>query len=148
VDPGKTHNIQDTSFGFDVAALSSACNGIIGSSLFTAVFATEFNVGKKDALTFLVWNLIAGVIGFFIFSLLGLHSFAGFLTFPAIPEITLPYVLYAIVLGILGALVAMFMGVVMNGMGVAMERGQNYHPNPVCRHCRCLLFYSRTDVFR
>jgi len=113
---------KDTALGFDVAALSSAYNGIIGSPLFTAVFATEFNVGKKDALTFLAWNLIAGVIGFFIFSLLGLHSFAGFLTFPAIPEITLPYVLYAIALGILGAFVAMFMGIVMNGMGVAMEK--------------------------
>jgi H+/Cl- antiporter ClcA len=108
---------KDTAFGFDVAALSSAYNGIIGSPLFTAVFATEFNVGKKDAFTFLVWNLIAGVIGFFIFHLLGLTSFAGFLIFPAIPEITFPYVLYAIVLGILGALVAMFMGVVMNGWG-------------------------------
>jgi H+/Cl- antiporter ClcA len=113
---------KDNALGFDVAALSSAYNGIIGSPLFTAVFATEFNVGKKDALTFLAWNLIAGVIGFFIFSLLGLHSFAGFLIFPAIPEITLPYVLYAIALGILGALVAMFMGIVMKGMGVAMEK--------------------------
>ncbi len=113
---------KDTALGFDVAALSSAYNGIIGSPLFTAVFATEFNVGKKDALTFLAWNLIAGVIGFFIFSLLGLHSFAGFLIFPAIPEITLPYVIYAIVLGILGALVAIFMGIVMKGMGIAMEK--------------------------
>jgi H+/Cl- antiporter ClcA len=113
---------KDTAFGFDVAALSSAYNGIIGSPLFSAVFATEFNVGNKNALTFLAWNLIAGVIGFFIFSLLGLHSFAGFLIFPAIPEITLLYVIYAIVLGILGALVAIFMGIVMNGMGVAMEK--------------------------
>ena len=104
------------------AALSSAYNGIIGSPLFTAVFATEFNVGKKDALTFLAWNLIAGVIGFFIFSLLGLHSFAGFLIFPALSEITLSYVLYAIALGILGAIVALFMGIVMKGMGVAMEK--------------------------
>jgi H+/Cl- antiporter ClcA len=113
---------KDTAFGFDVAALSSAYNGIIGSPLFSAVFATEFNVGNKNALTFLAWNLIAGVIGFFIFSLLGLHSFAGFLIFPAIPEITLPYVIYAIALGILGALVAIFMGIVMKGMGIAMEK--------------------------
>jgi H+/Cl- antiporter ClcA len=113
---------KDTAFGFDVAALSSAYNGIIGSPLFSAVFATEFNVGNKNALTFLAWNLIAGVIGFFIFSLLGLHSFAGFLIFPAIPEITLLYVIYAIVLGILGALVAIFMGIVMKGMGIAMEK--------------------------
>jgi len=113
---------KDTALGFDVAALSSAYNGIIGSPLFAAVFATELNIGKKDSLTFLAWNLIAGVIGFFIFSLLGLHSFAGFLIFPPIIEITLPYVIYAIALGILGALVAIFMGIVMNGMGIAMER--------------------------
>jgi len=113
---------KDTALGFDVAALSSAYNGIIGSPLFAAVFATEMNIGKKDSLTFLAWNLIAGVIGFFIFSLLGLHSFAGFLIFPPIIEITLPYVIYAVALGILGALVAIFMGLVMNGMGIAMER--------------------------
>jgi H+/Cl- antiporter ClcA len=113
---------KDTALGFDVAALSSAYNGIIGSPLFAAVFATEMNIGKKDSLTFLAWNLIAGVIGFFIFSLLGLHSFAGFLIFPPIIEITLPYVIYAVALGILGALVAIFMGIVMNGMGIAMER--------------------------
>jgi H+/Cl- antiporter ClcA len=113
---------KDTALGFDVAALSSAYNGIIGSPLFAAVFATEMNIGKKDSLTFLAWNLIAGVIGFFIFSLLGLHSFAGFLIFPPIIEITLPYVIYAVALGILGALVAIFMGIVMNVMGIAMER--------------------------
>jgi len=119
---GKLTISKETALGFDVAALSSAYNGIIGSPLFAAVFATELNIGKKDSLTFLAWNLIAGVIGFFIFSLLGLHSFAGFLIFPPIIEITLPYVFYAIALGILGALVALFMGIVMNGMGIAMER--------------------------
>ena len=59
--------INDAALGFDVAALASAYNGIIGSPVFTAVFATEFNVGKKDALTFLAWNLLAGVIGYLIF---------------------------------------------------------------------------------
>jgi H+/Cl- antiporter ClcA len=114
--------INEASLGFDVAALASAYNGIIGSPLFTAVFATEFNVGNKDALKFLAWNLLAGVIGFLFFSLLGLQSFASLLAFPPIESITLPYVIYAVILGILGALIAVFMGLVMQGMGDAIAR--------------------------
>jgi H+/Cl- antiporter ClcA len=113
---------HEAALGFDVAALASAYNGIIGSPLFTAVFATEFNVGKKDGLKFLAWNLIAGVIGFMFYSLLGLPSFASFLQFPMVQEITLPYVLFAIVLGILGAFVAILMGLTMSAMGIAMEK--------------------------
>jgi H+/Cl- antiporter ClcA len=114
--------LNEAALGFDVAALASAYNGIIGSPLFTAVFATEFNVGKKDGMKFLAWNLIAGVIGFMFYSLLGLPSFASFLQFPQVQEITLPYVIFAIVLGILGAFVAILMGLTMNGMGIAMEK--------------------------
>jgi H+/Cl- antiporter ClcA len=122
---------KDTAFGFDVAALSSAYNGIIGNPLFTAVFATEFNVGKKDALTFLAWNLIAGVTGFLIFTTLGLHSYAGFLTFPSIPEINVHYILYATILGILGAFVAMLMGIALKGTGIVMEKA--FKDKPVTR---------------
>jgi H+/Cl- antiporter ClcA len=114
--------INDAALGFDVAALASAYNGIIGSPVFTAVFATEFNVGKKDALTFLAWNLLAGVIGYLIFTLLGIYSFAQFVAFPPISEITVFYVIYAILLGILGAFVAVLMGMAMKGIGTVMEK--------------------------
>jgi H+/Cl- antiporter ClcA len=117
--------VNEAALGFDVAALASAYNGIIGSPLFTAVFATEFNVGKKDALKFLAWNLIAGVIGYLFYTLLGLPTFASFLQFPMIQEITLPYVLYAILLGFLGAFVAILMGLAMQGIGAVMERTFN-----------------------
>ncbi|HTY15669.1 MAG TPA: chloride channel protein [Methanoregulaceae archaeon] len=113
---------RDSALGFDVAALASAYNGIIGSPLFTAVFATEFNVGKKDGLKFLAWNLIAGIIGFLFFYFVGLKSFANFLSFPAIKEITGIEVAYAIVLGVLGAFVAIMMGLAMKGIGAVMER--------------------------
>jgi H+/Cl- antiporter ClcA len=113
---------KDSALGFDVAAIASAYNGILGSPLFTAVFATELNIGKKDALTFLAWNLIAGVIGFFFFTLLGLASFAQFFQFPPIEEVTLAYVLIAIVLGVLGACIAILMGLAMKGIGIAMEK--------------------------
>ena len=62
--------------GFDVAALASALNGIIGNPLFTGVFATEYEVGGTSGLTYLVWNLLAGVIGFSFYELLGLPAFA------------------------------------------------------------------------
>ena len=112
----------ESALGFDVAALASAYNGILGSPLFTAVFATEFNIGKKDALTFLTWNIIAGVIGFLFYILLGLQSFASFLLFPSIEEITPTFVLFAILLGVLGAFVALFMGLAMQGIGTAVEK--------------------------
>ena len=118
----KLNILNEAALGFDVAALASAYNGIIGSPLFTAVFATEFNVGKKDGMKFLAWNLIAGVIGFMFYSLLGLPSFASFLQFPMVQEITLPYVFFAIVLGFLGAFVAILMGLTMNSMGIVMEK--------------------------
>ena len=125
---------KDSALGFDVAALASAYNGILGSPLFTAVFATEFNIGKKDALTFLTWNMVAGVIGFLFYTLLGLQSFASFLLFPSIGEITLSYILYAIVLGILGAFVAVLMGLAMKGIGTAVEKafGDNIMTRILC----------------
>jgi len=113
---------KDAALGFDVAALSSAYNGIIGSPLFTAVLATEFNIGRKDSLTFLAWNLLAGVIGFLFFSLLGLVSFASFISFPPVQEITPGYILVAFLLGFLGAFIAICMGLAMTGTGTAMDR--------------------------
>ena len=42
--------------GFDMAALSSADNGIVGNPLFTGILATEDPIGKKGASTFLLWT--------------------------------------------------------------------------------------------
>jgi H+/Cl- antiporter ClcA len=113
---------KERALGFDVAALASAYNGIIGSPVFTAIFATEFNVGKKDALKFLAWNLLAGIIGFLFFSLLRLESFASLIEFPPVHEITGIFVFCAIILGILGALIAVLIGVALKGIGKLMER--------------------------
>jgi H+/Cl- antiporter ClcA len=61
----------DESAGFDLAALASAFNGIIGNVLFTGVLATEFQVGeKKDSFRFLIWNLLAGAIGYIFYVVL------------------------------------------------------------------------------
>jgi H+/Cl- antiporter ClcA len=97
--------------GFDVAALASAFNGIIGNVLFTGIFATEFQVGGKNhAFRFLIWNLLAGAIGFIFYTSLGIHSFAEMIPFPSITDLKIAYVVYAVILGVVGALLAVFAG--------------------------------------
>ena len=113
---------KEAALGFDTAALASAYNGIIGSPLFTAILATEFNIGKKDAMTFIAWNLLAGVLGYLFYSFLGLKSFASMLAFPPITEISTLYVIIAVIMGILGAFMAVFMGLLMKGVGNVMDR--------------------------
>lgn len=105
---GRFNISHETAHGFDVAALASAYNGIIGSPLFTGVFATELGVGGTNALAFLAWNLLAGVIGYFFFTLLKLPVFAKYISFTPINQLTVAYVLVAIVLGFVGVLVAVF----------------------------------------
>jgi H+/Cl- antiporter ClcA len=109
--------------GFDVAALASAFNGIIGNVLFTGIFATEFQVGgKKDAFRFITWNLLAGAIGYMFYIALGLPSFASQIPFTPVTELKLAYIVYAIALGLLGALLALFAGVSMQAAGRIMGR--------------------------
>ncbi len=113
---------HETAHGFDVAALASAYNGIIGSPLFTGVLATELGVGGANALTFLAWNLLAGVIGYLFFTLLHLSVFAKYIAFAPINQITVSYVLWALVLGVAGALVATFVALSFRVFGALTER--------------------------
>jgi H+/Cl- antiporter ClcA len=102
---------EGATFGLSVAALASAFNGIVGSPVFTAVFATEFQVGGKEfSYAFLAWNLLAGAIGYLFFTLLKLPVFAQFIPFTPISTLTLLYVAYALLLGLVGSLLAIFIG--------------------------------------
>ncbi|MCJ7445779.1 MAG: chloride channel protein [Methanotrichaceae archaeon] len=122
----------DDAIGFDVAALASAFNGIIGSVLFTGVFATEFQVGgKKDAFRFLIWNLLAGAIGFLFYASLGLPSFAQAIPFSPITELKIAYVAYAVILGVLGAMLAFFSRLSMQKIGTIMEK--RFHNRVILR---------------
>jgi H+/Cl- antiporter ClcA len=113
-------------FGFDVAALASSFNGIVGSVLFTGIFATEFQVGgKKNAFRFMIWNLLAGSIGYLFYVALGIPSFAQSIPFTPITELKLVYVLYAIILGLVGTLLALFAGISMQVAGRIMSRFDN-----------------------
>src|SRR6266487_5972464 len=103
---------EESKLGLSLAGLASAYNGIIGSPLFTGVLATEFQIGGKElGIAFLAWNLLAGVIGYFFFTLLGLPVFAQSITFTPISTLTLAYALYAILLGLVGALVTLLIAV-------------------------------------
>jgi len=114
---------EDSTFGLSVAALASAFNGIVGSPVFTAVFATEFQVGGKElSYAFLAWNLLAGAIGYLFFTLLKLPVFAQYIPFTPISTLTLPYVLYAILLGLVGSLLAMFIGGCFQFFGNVMDK--------------------------
>jgi H+/Cl- antiporter ClcA len=108
--------------GFDVAALASAFNGIIGNPFFTGVLATEYQIGKKNVSTFLLWNLVAGIVGYLFYLSLGLPSFSSMILFPTVTALEPLMVLYAIILGVAGALLALFAGLSMKGIGGIMER--------------------------
>ena len=86
-----------------LVGLSSAYNGVVGNPAFAALFATETS-GGKGGLSLLATNLAAGVVGFLLFVLLGVQSFAGLLALPPIDTIKINWVLWAIALGLLGAL--------------------------------------------
>ena len=114
---------HDTHLGFDVAALSSAFNGIVGSPAFTGVLATELQIGEKNALRFLIWNFVAGLVGYFFYFSLGLTSFAALILFPPVDELTAVMVACAIALGIVGSLLTIFSGLCMKVLGRVMEKG-------------------------
>ncbi len=113
---------KESRTGFTTAALASAYNGIIGSPLFTAVLATEIAGTKKNRLVFLGWNLLAGVIGYFIFTLSGMHSFLGAVPFPPLQTQNAVFVVYAIILGAIGALLVVFLAIAFQLVGKFMAR--------------------------
>jgi H+/Cl- antiporter ClcA len=111
-----------TAQGFDVAALASAFNGVVGNPLFTGVLATEFRVGGAAGLRLLVWNLLAGSIGFSVYALLGLQAFAQAIAFEPIEALQPVYLLYAVLLGLLGAALALVAGGLMRVLGGLIPR--------------------------
>jgi H+/Cl- antiporter ClcA len=117
--------------GFDVAAIASALNGVVGNPLFTAAFATEYSIGGQSALVYLTWNLLAGVVGFSVYALLGLHSFASFIAFPPVDTLEPSYFVWAVVLGCVGTLVAVITGIGMRVFGTLMPRLSG--DNPIVR---------------
>lgn len=117
---------KEHKLGLAMASMASAYNGIVGSPLFTGVLATEFHVGGQEmGIAFLAWNLLAGVVGYFFFTLLGLHVFAQYIPFTPIKSLTLLYALYAILLGLVGTLLTLFIAACFQVFGRVMGRFGN-----------------------
>ena len=108
--------------GFDVAALASAFNGIIGNPFFTGVMATEYQIGRKNAATFLLWNMVAGIVGYLFYLAVGLPSFSSMIPYPPVESLTWWMVLYAVILAGVGTLVALFTGICMRGIERVMDK--------------------------
>ncbi len=89
--------------------LASAYNGIIGNPLFTGILTTE--IQKDGNMKPVIWNLFGGIIGFSFFTLLQLHVFAKYIPFTPITTLKLDYFIYAFFLALVGAAVAIFVGV-------------------------------------
>jgi H+/Cl- antiporter ClcA len=102
-----------------LVGLSSAYNGVVGNPAFAALFATETS-GGKGGLSLLATNLAAGVVGFLLFVLLDVQSFAGMLTLPPIDTIKINWVLWAIALGALGALLAAYVAIAFSAANKVM----------------------------
>lgn len=107
---------------FTLAALASAFNGLIGSVLFTGIFATELQQGRaKGPLQYLVWNLLAGVVGYVVFRASGFPAFASMIPFP--PAGLLPlYAVVAILCGVLATGIALGIGIWLQVVEQVMDR--------------------------
>lgn len=108
--------------GYDLAALASAFNGLIGGVLFTGVFATELQAGRhRSALKCLVWNLLARAVGFVVFHFTGFALFAQ--SIPFAPTGLAPvFVLIAVLCGAIATLIAIGTGVWLQTVGTVMDR--------------------------
>ncbi len=112
---------EETRLGFIMAGIAAAFNGLFGNPLFSAVFATELQE-DKGSIRFLAWNLVAGAIGYALFSLIGFPAFASSLPMTPVTAITLPYAIFAIVLGTIGSILAIFIGISFKGFGTIMDK--------------------------
>ncbi|MGA7075814.1 MAG: chloride channel protein [Halobacteriota archaeon] len=112
---------EETKLGFVMAALASAFNGLFGNPLFSALLATELQ-GNKGSVRFLAWNLLAGVIGYMCFALIGFPAFANSIPLTPVNVLTLTYALLAIALGAIGALLAISIGISFKGIGRIMNQ--------------------------
>ncbi|MGZ4885440.1 MAG: chloride channel protein, partial [Halobacteriota archaeon] len=89
---------EQTLLGFAGAGLSAALNGIVGNPLFAALFASEVQGGEKGGLQLIAWNLVAGVIGYIFFALIGYPAFASSIATAPVNTLTIPYSIDAVIL--------------------------------------------------
>jgi H+/Cl- antiporter ClcA len=115
---------KEDSLAASLAGMSAAYNGIVGNPVFATLFATESMQGQRG-FRLLASNLVAGVIGFLLFVLLQVPAFAGFLNVGEPAKLTVEWIVWAIGLGVIGAIVATYIGVAFQVFGKIMSRFGN-----------------------
>jgi H+/Cl- antiporter ClcA len=112
---------EKTMLGFAVAGLASALNGIVGNPLFAALFVSEVQGSDNGGMQLIAWNLVAGVIGYIFFALIGYPGFASSIATTPVNTLTIPYAVDAVILGIVGTLLAIFIGISLQGFDRIMD---------------------------
>jgi H+/Cl- antiporter ClcA len=116
---------KEGALGVALAGMSSAYNGVVGNPVFATLLASEVSGGARG-FGFVATNLAAGAIGFLVFALLGIPAFAGFLNVGAPVGISVVWVIWALGLGLAGAIVAIYIALVVRAgkrfMGVFDQR--------------------------
>ncbi len=93
------------------SAVASAYNGLIANPLFTGVLGTELIKDKTVAGATLPANLIGGAIGFLIFTGVGYPGLGNYLQLPEPAGVTFVDVILAVVLALVGLVLAIIAGV-------------------------------------
>ena len=102
-----------------IVGMSSAYNGVVGNPVFATLLATEAS-GAKNGMLLVGPSLVGGTVGFLIFALLGIPPFANFLNVGTVTDLSLVLVAWALVLGFLGALMAVYAALAFRTLGRAM----------------------------
>ncbi len=102
-----------------IVGMSSAYNGIVGNPIFATLLATEAS-GAKNGMLLVAPSLVGGTVGFLLFALLGVPPFANFLNVGTVTELSLGLVAWALLLGLVGALMAIYTGLAFRTLGRVM----------------------------
>ena len=102
-----------------IVGMSSAYNGIVGNPVFATLLATEAS-GARNGMALVAPSLVGGTVGFLLFSLLGVPPFAGFLNVGTVTDLSINSVIWALALGLVGALLAIYTGIAFRVLGRIM----------------------------
>ena len=103
------------------ASVSSAYNGLLENPLFTGVLGTEIQEQKRGKAT-LAANLLGGAVGYCVFLILGGTGLQDFLDLPPVTSFEAVDVLYALVLPVIGVLLAVILALLFRVMAAAFGR--------------------------
>jgi H+/Cl- antiporter ClcA len=126
------------------STLASSYNGLIANPLFTGVLGTELIKDEKAKSQTLPANLIGGSIGFLLFTAVGSTGFQDFLHLTT----TQPYVpldmVYVVVFGLIGLVMAVLAGVLFKVADAAFGRLKD---RPIERALLAGLIFSAIGMF-